>query len=132
MTHWAAQYLGKPWVSGASGPDAYDCYGLILAVYREQYGVDLPLLNVDATRSLSIAKAMRDYEYGDWQPVDAQCEGDVIQMGHARHPHHVGLWLDSDGGRILHSLEGSGVVAQTPASLRLHGWNILTIYRRRS
>lgn len=134
MTHWAETYLGRPWVSGAAGPDAYDCYGLVRAVYAGRFGVALPVLEVDAARPLAAARAMRDFEgYGAWVSVDGRpAEGDVIQMGHARHPHHVGIWIDADGGRVLHSVEGTGVLAQPLASLRLHGWNILTIYRRRT
>ena len=38
--HWTAEYLGKPWRNGAAGPDAFDCYGLVRAVYRDRYGVE--------------------------------------------------------------------------------------------
>ena len=35
-------------------------------------------------------------------------------------------------GRVLHSVEGAGVVLQTVDSLALHGWNIIKTYRRRA
>lgn len=130
--HWAVRYLGAPWESGESGPHAYDCYGLVRAVYADQYGIDLPIIHADSLRPLSARRAMRDYPgYSDWRPVQSPVEGDVIQMGHAKHPHHVGVYLDVDGGRVLHSVTGAGVLAQSLAALKTHGWNIITIYRRR-
>ena len=132
MTHWALGYLGKPWVSGAAGPDAYDCYGLVRAVYRDRFGIDMPALDPGIVSTLACAKALRDYaDYGRWAPVDAPtADGDVIQMGCARHPHHVGLYV-ADGARVLHCVGGAGVLLQPLDSLRLHGWNILNTYRRR-
>lgn len=132
MIHWASAYIGKPWAQGASGPDAYDCYGLVRAVYADVAGIDLPIVDADGLRTLAAARAMRDYaDYGQWfEPADVR-ELDVVQMGHARHPHHVGLWLDADGGGVLHSVAGAGVVFQRTPQLALHGWHRLNRYRRR-
>lgn len=132
MTHWAESYIGRPWVSGAAGPNAFDCYGLVRAVYLDQYGIALPVFDADALRPLSARRAMRDYpDYSSWDGVTVPIEGDVIQMGHASHPHHVGIYIAADGGRVLHSVSGAGVIAQSMTALAAHGWNILTIYRRR-
>jgi cell wall-associated NlpC family hydrolase len=35
-------YIGKPYVLGARGPDAFDCWGLVCAIYEAQLGVTLP------------------------------------------------------------------------------------------
>ncbi len=40
--HWANQYIGLPWLAGARRPDAYDCWGLFLAVQRCHFARDLP------------------------------------------------------------------------------------------
>ena len=37
----AAQFIGRPYVWGAEGPNAFDCSGLTQYVYQE-FGVDLP------------------------------------------------------------------------------------------
>lgn len=129
--HWAMQYLGKPWESGAAGPGAFDCYGLVRAAYRDRYGIEIPALEPGIVSTLSCARAMRDYQgYGNWERVADMREGDVVQMGCARHPHHVGIFVE--GGRILHCVMGAGVLLQPVASLRAHGWNILDVYRRRA
>lgn len=38
----AKQYIGCPYRSGAIGPDAFDCSGLIFTVFRESAGVQMP------------------------------------------------------------------------------------------
>ena len=55
--HWTADYLGKPWRNGADGPDAFDCYGLVRAVYRDRYGIEMPVVSADATRVLACLHA---------------------------------------------------------------------------
>lgn len=126
MSHWALAYLGKPWANGAAGPDAYDCWGLVRRVYAERYGLELPAVDVDAHAPLAVRHAFAAGRAG-WQAVDDRQEGDVVLMGQARHPHHVGLWL---AGGVLHAVEGAGVVHQDLRSLAAHGWRLLGSYRR--
>ena len=38
----AKQYIGCPYKTGAVGPDAFDCSGLIFTVYRDAAGVQMP------------------------------------------------------------------------------------------
>lgn len=45
---WPARYIGAPWQSGGNGPESYDCWGLVRAVYRDIAGIELPLVDVDA------------------------------------------------------------------------------------
>lgn len=130
MTHWTASYIGKPWANGAAGPHAYDCWGLVRAIYASRYGVTLDAVNVDANQPLAVRHVFLDSAvYAGWQNVipSALQEGDVVLLSQARHPHHVGIWID---GALLHSVEGHGVCRQNRQSLRLHGWNILRACRR--
>lgn len=127
MTHWAIQYLGAPWINGTQ-----DCYGLVRRIYREQFSIDLPAVNVDAASTLSVARQAAGFDRSDWIEESEPRDGDVVQMGHANRPHHVGVWIDVDGGRILHSTESAGAIAQTRAQARMTGWKILNIYRHKA
>lgn len=129
MMHWASLYIGRPWVSGGAGPEAYDCYGLVRAVYRDRLGIDVPLVDYDALSLMSCAHAFRHVDYGRYDRVESPRELDVVQMSQAVRPHHVGLWLEIDGGGVLASVEPFGVVFQNRAALRLAGWNITDLYR---
>ncbi len=133
MTHWAMEYIGKPWESGASGPDAYDCWGLVRAVYRDRLGIDLPIVDVDAHSVLAVRRALdRNPERSHWEEITALEHMAAVDLGLGVKSHHVGIWLaDSGVNGLLHCVEGQGVVFQSLSSLKMHGWNILSVNRRR-
>jgi len=122
--HWASDYIGRPW----SAADQ-DCYAFVRTVFQDRYGLTIPPVPLDARRTLACAHAIDGYDLSDWRDVDRPREGDVVLMGHARRPHHVGLWVECDGLRVLHSVSGAGVIAQTATAARLQGWNLLRTYR---
>jgi cell wall-associated NlpC family hydrolase len=62
---WALAQVGKPYVWGAAGPDAFDCSGLALRAWAAA-GVDLPRVAVD------------QYAAGAHVPVDDSAPGDLI------------------------------------------------------
>ena len=51
-------YVGKPFVDGARGPDAYDCWGLVAAIYLEEYGITLPEYYVSAMDTEKVSETM--------------------------------------------------------------------------
>lgn len=127
MTHWANAYIGSPWSN-----DGQDCYGLVRRIYQDRYQITLPIVNVNAVSTLAIVKSIAGFDLADWIDVQTPQEGDVVQMGHAKRPHHVGVWIEVGGGRILHSTEQLGAIAQTPSQAKTNGWKILNIYRHRT
>lgn len=123
---WVECYIGKPWLFGATGPDGYDCYGLVRAAYRDFLSTDLPVIAVNHA-PLSIRHAIRNGQ-GGWRPTQNDVRDfDVVMMSHGKHPHHVGLWVGPD--RVLHAVEGAGVLCQPLSSLRMNGWHVLGFYR---
>lgn len=120
QTHWAMEYLGKPWESGAQGPHAYDCFAMVRAVQRDIFSRELPLIVVDALNTQIVQSAFLQAEhYVQWRQVDAPEEGDcVITKSSPNKPEHVGVWVDVDGGRILQAVFGSGVVLVSPRATR--------------
>ena len=39
---WTDQWVGLPYVPGGRGPRAFDCFGLVQALYRARLGLHLP------------------------------------------------------------------------------------------
>lgn len=107
-------YIGKPFEDGGRGPDAFDCWGVIVSVYRDCFGIALPTYGEISARDL--ARSARLFEAGaadesEWQYVSAPQAGDVVLMRSARGGRrivHVGVMADSR--RVLHCEEGAGVV----------------------
>lgn len=131
MSHWATQYIGRPWVAGSTGPESFDCWGLVQHLSLTHYGRTLPEITPAAYDVLSVARQVRsELGQGAWREVSAPAEGDIALLAHARHPSHCGLWIAPDGqGGVLHCLERVGVVFQRLADLSLAGWGRITFWR---
>ena len=129
--HWAVPLIGKPWEAGQQGPDAFDCWGLLAWVYKQQFNINLPRISVAEGDLRSQIKAFRAHpEHRHWQQVDSPKEGDALLLRQSRHPIHVGLWIETEGeAGVLHALQGAGVVFQTLNSLKLSSWSIEGVYR---
>lgn len=103
-------YIGKPFRSGGRGPEAYDCWGLVIAVYRDLYGIALPDYDIAASALRSIAgeiQAARDS--AAWAPCAPDVEPAVVVMAlHQDHPNlvnHCGVRI---AGVVLHTVDEVG------------------------
>lgn len=122
--HWAARYVGKPWVSGGRGPDSFDCWGLLHWVQRAEFGRELPSYPIPPAQKLRVTATMeRAAASGEWELLSVPREGCAVGMSHHRKFHHVGCYTEADGGLVVHALEGKGVLAQPLARLRQDAWN---------
>lgn len=126
----AIQYLGRPWVSGSAGPDSFDCWGFVRYIKRVHESVHLPPVCVDAQDSRAVLKAFKQApELSRFELQQKPLGGDLVLLKHSKHPTHCGLWLDLDGGGVLHCAQGVGVVFQSLSSLKKTGWAGLLFYR---
>lgn len=131
MSHWAEELIGRPWVYGAAGPDAFDCFGFVRYVQALHYGVTMP--NIEAPESWIAAHTLiRDHaERQRWLLCEAPQDGHIILMAKSRHPVHIGVVVQAASVLgALHCVQGSGVVFQRLANLPASGWGKLTYYRR--
>ena len=132
MTHWAFSYIGKPWKSSCDGPEAFNCWGLVLDVYRRFYGKTLEIIPVPENNLKALIKTVEAHpERQRWEATSIPKEGDVALMRQSRYPTHVGLWVEVDGGGILHCIQGAGVVFQSLQALELIGWKVEAYYTYR-
>ncbi|PXY32519.1 C40 family peptidase [Prauserella muralis] len=92
---------GKPYVWGATGPDSYDCSGLMLRAY-EAAGITLPRVSRD------------QYKAGAMLPVEQAQPGDLLFWAYdPSNPatiHHVAMYLGD--GKIVEAQQ-SGVPVHT-------------------
>lgn len=130
MMHFANKYIGCPWVAGAQGPDSFDCWGFVRYVLKHEYGNNVPQVNVNAECLRDVLHAFRtDLAFQAFEEVFQPCDGDVVLMRQAKNPVHAGLWLEIDGGGVLHCVRNSGVVFQNIRSLNASGWYLHSFYR---
>jgi cell wall-associated NlpC family hydrolase len=95
---YATAQLGKPYVWGATGPDAYDCSGLTQGAFSAS-GRQLP----------RVASA----QYAATQRVGSgqAAAGDLVFWGGAN-AHHVGIYLGN--GQVVHAPRTGDVVKVSP------------------
>ena len=126
--HWAETYIGIPWSATGDGPASYHCWAFVRHIQKEHFGRDLPSIP-NPEDVLAIARGFRDHpERQRWKLVNAPKDGDCVLMRQARYPIHVGVWLDVDGGGVLHCSQEAGVAFQGVNALALNGWHIEGFY----
>lgn len=130
MPHFANKYIGRPWVAGAQGPNSFDCWGLVRYVLKHEYGHDVPQVNVNPECLRDVLQAFRrNLAFTAFVEVPYPRDGDVVLMRQAKNPVHAGIWLDVDGGGVLHCCRNSGVVFQNVPSLNATGWFLHSYYQ---
>lgn len=96
--------VGVPFAYGGRGPDAYDCYGLVMECARRN-GLDLPDFGFADNQAL--ISAMMGATMPQWEQVD-QAVGTVVLMRAGRFVSHVGYVIGPN--QMIHTWETAGGV----------------------
>ncbi len=114
--HCYADLIGKPFVRGARGPAAYDCWGLLQEVLRR--------MGDSPTDFPSDPALLRTALADEWQPLERSQvrpgDGILLRATDPEYVWHVGLILD--GFQMLHARDDAGVCIErydSPARARL-------------
>lgn len=110
------ELLGRPYEAGATGPDSFDCYGLARHLQAVFFGRELPLFTMPAEAGrFAVASAISVHpERTRWVEVAEPQDGAIAVMSRQDVGFHLGVFLDIDGGIIVHAIEIQGVSAERP------------------
>jgi hypothetical protein len=98
--------IGKPWINRAEGPNAYDCWGLVLASFREIDGIELPQVPGYADSGCSTEIAAKQVNMNDF-PRSQPCDGAIMAVFNTKMEIiHIGRCLC---GRVIHATSALGV-----------------------
>lgn len=107
-------FVGLPYAEGARGPDAYDCYGLVAAVFWHLRGIELPDWYAGSPGPQGASRAISEALAGevsggrsirvDW-PEEFPEDYDIAIVGSNERPHHVGVCV---AGGVLHASKTFG------------------------
>lgn len=101
--------IGKPWVNRATGPESYDCWGLVIKSFELIDCVTLPTVAGYIESSRATHKAIGSEAEQNWWLDSDGCEGDVAcYYDHKNRFTHVGRIIC---GGVLHCSGLSGVGA---------------------
>ena len=97
MTHWAIDLIGKPWRENATGPDAFNCRGMVDSACRML--IDEPLPSPETVHA------------SRWRRVDGPPrEHDVVVMN-GPNGKHIGIMVQAN--RMLGLLHCDGYQSKT-------------------
>jgi cell wall-associated NlpC family hydrolase len=130
------ELIGKPYAYNAKGPDAYDCYHLVVHVQRELFGREFPDLEIPSEPSFKLIARMVDdkirtsSEFKNWILADQRTAdvGSVVLLGGALRMSHLGVYFPQDRS-ILHVDKPDGVMYQEVVTLRNQVWPRMTFWR---
>lgn len=131
--HWLKSYIGKPWLLGGRGPDAFDCWGVVWWFNKER-GINLPVVAQNACQTYQQNCLLMQHEIDGVlkarlaRRLDAPVDGCTVLLSKNSLFTHAGLYADVDGGRIVHALPGTGVVAEPVWSMNARGWRKILYY----
>jgi cell wall-associated NlpC family hydrolase len=134
--HWAVKYIGLKYRDAGRGPDVFDCWGLVVWIYGNEFRLELPSFpNVSMLLSApeKISEVVKQTVNSDWIRIESPEDGCAValgQFGQGR-VHHVGVYASADGGKVLHSWKGNDSAADSLKALRMKGFRLIQFYRHR-
>ena len=121
----AHRHLGRPW-----NPYGFDCWECVRAIYWDAFGIQLATYGGHQEPTTARRTILEEAASGRWQEIASPIDGCVVLMGKRTWPHHIGVYLDADGGRIVHCLEHVGCIIDQVRSLSKAGWGFMKFYKR--
>ena len=116
-------YLGLPWVFGQR-----DCWCFFRELSKKYYNRDVPAVDVDLHNLRDIMQKIDREKKAHWIQIKEPIDGCAVLMQRNKMPVHIGMWLENDGGKVLHCAQGIGVVFQRLQDLKFDGWSQFTYW----
>lgn len=108
---WINDYVGVPYLENGRDRDGWDCWGLVLAVYRERLALELP--DWRWAPPYTALEKLRAFEEGVDQADELVAELEAPEefalglVRAERRAHHIGIAV---GGGVLHAQRYGGTV----------------------
>ena len=127
---WSAGYVGIPYKNRGRDRAGIDCYGLVVLVFREVFGVSLTSFDDFDIESPEIHDVWDESRGLEWVRVEDEdvAPGDVVDVILMGVP-HCGMVVDKS--RMLHSRIGAGVLIE-PFDRGFFCRRVKGIYRHRA
>jgi hypothetical protein len=114
--------INEPWAR-----DARHCWRLVIDVQQQLFRRRLPpVLGIAASRAANVELFAHHVERRNWMQIPFPEDGAVVLMRRSAQQAgnyiHAGVYLNIDGGCVLHSDEPHGVVLDNRVELAARGW----------
>ena len=103
---WVNDWVCKTYEHNGRGPDVFDCWGLLRAVYHERTGIALPEWTIDNPARANVSRIITSHrDKGHAMEVSQPQDLDIVMVAKASKCFHVGLYI---AGGVLHSSKSLG------------------------
>ncbi|MBX9877640.1 MAG: C40 family peptidase [Candidatus Obscuribacterales bacterium] len=101
---WVEQYVGLEYKDCGRGPEAFDCWGLVRQILKDQFNVDVPAYLYETSQDRKIVGPLIEDESKAYQPVEAGKEqlGDLVVLKLGNLPFHIGMVVGK--GLLVHAM----------------------------
>ncbi|SCH77072.1 Probable endopeptidase YafL precursor [uncultured Clostridium sp.] len=113
----ANKQIGKPYVWGAEGPNAFDCSGLTYYVYKTALGITLPRTSTEQSKT-GTTVSRSNLQPGDLIFSSTNGSGSVS---------HVGIYIGN--GQMIHAPKPGDTVKKT--NINTTYWNNAYLWAKR-
>lgn len=115
--------IGLPYVVGAQGPNEFDCWGLAKEVQKRLFNRDMPSIEDPPTDLHNLMNFIKKHPARrQWLKSKGPKHGQLVELAHGKHPFHIGVYLNIDGGGLIHSVNPLGVCFDRIPALEAAGW----------
>lgn len=130
VTTFLTGLLGTRYQVNGTGPNGFDCWTFTQHIQKILWSrqlADAPLPESGNIREL-VRIIKYHNEHKNWRVVDRPVHSGLVELSCSRHPHHIGTWLDIDGGGLVHCDGPAGVTFDPLIALKAAGWRRFIFY----
>lgn len=115
------------WKIDGTGPLDFNCWYFLRHIQQTYFKKALPEAQLGDEAFLRAMFADK-VNKGLWQPVHPPKHGDAVLLKGGSDP-HVGVYLNIDGGMVLHAMQNYDIMATPLRNLRILGFGREIYYR---
>ncbi|MCP4355613.1 MAG: hypothetical protein GY793_08305, partial [Proteobacteria bacterium] len=122
--HWATNYIGKPYIKGDQ-----DCWTVFCDIQNKVFNKNIELIDFGQIGEFSVRKEFLKHPLRQrFQKLTIPVDGCAVFLSKGQYTSHIGVYLNSGEGKVLHAIEHSGTIIQTISELEVHGWKKIEFY----
>lgn len=123
LDQWCRRAIGVPFLEHGRDYDGWDCWGLVIAAYRDVAGVAVPDYTYQTVSDYrALARLFTDRGGASWHPVAIPAPMAVACIYRRGRVIHAGLVVP--GRRIMHVEQGIETCAESAANMRVEGYYV--------
>jgi len=122
--HWVSKYIGKSYIKGKQ-----DCWTVFCDIQNNVFNKNIETTDFGNIGEISARREFLNNPLRQrFKKLTIPKEGCAVFLSKGQYVSHIGTFLDSGEGKVIHCIEKAGVVIQTLSELEVHNWYIRGYY----